>query len=106
MDAAFSFAGLSEELGGLLEDHDFLGAEELLTMALGRCRMAGAPRKQEAFIHYQFGRLYREWNKLSSAINHLNLAAELAALEADSILLVQIVEELKLARKGQHAQRP
>jgi hypothetical protein len=109
VDVTFSIAGLSESLSGLLEDRDFVGAEDLLSGALGSCRASSAGERSalEAFINFQYVRLYREWYNLSSAVNHLNLAAEIAtATSRDSLFLLQVIEELKLARKRQGAQRP
>jgi hypothetical protein len=100
MDAPLTLARLMEEFSALLESHDFEGAEELLSISIGSWP------KNEAFLHFQFGRLYRAWNKMSSAVNHLTKAAELTNSAADEILLIQVVEELKLARKRQFEQTP
>ena len=111
MDATFALAGLVEEFSQLLEDGDFAGGEELLTGALGSCRQgaragAGGPSLEEAFLHLQFGKLYGQWNKLSSSLNHLTLAAEIAHSRADSFLLLQIQTELRQVRHRQKDQKP
>lgn len=100
MDAPLTLAGLSEELNVLLDGKDYEGSEELLSQAMGFMP------KHEAFLHFQFGRLYVRWNKMSSAINHLGRAAELAKLKEDETLAVQIVEELRNARRAQAEQMP
>lgn len=101
MDASFPLARLIEEFGDLLDRRDYQGAEELLAGALGQAPCA----EHAAFLHLYYGRLYRRWNKLTSAIHHLNHAAELAAAR-DQFLTIQIVEELRAARQDQDAQRP
>lgn len=83
-----------------MDARDFEGAEEILASALR------APSPFDAFVHFQYGRLYRAWNKMTSAVNHLNHAAELAQQRADQMLLMQIVEELKAVKRAQLEQRP
>jgi len=100
MDAPLTLTGLIEELNILLEGRDFEGGEELLSAAIGN--MA----KHEAFLHYQFGKMYVRWNKMSSALVHLGRAAEIAKLKDDETLAVQIIEELRNARKIQAEQAP
>lgn len=100
MDATFSLARLIEEFNALCEAKDFEGAEELLAGALAR------QPQHEPFLHYQFGKLYAQWNKLSSAVNHLTRAAELANGKRDEIFMIQVVEELKQARNRQLMQQP
>jgi len=102
VDAAFSLAGLVEELGALLDAEDFEGAEELLTRAL----TASGGSKYDPFLHFQIGRVYIKWNKLSSALQHLGLAAEMAKLRDDEVLLFQVLEEFKSAKGLQLGQRP
>lgn len=101
MDASFSPSGLIEELNGLIDDGDFEGAEEVLTSAL-----ASAPARYESFFHYQLGRIYSKWNKMTSAVNHLSRAAELAHSSGDEIFLLQVSEELRSARAKQDLQKP
>jgi hypothetical protein len=100
MDAPLTLAGLNEELTTLLEERDYEGGEELLSFAMG------AMPKHQAFLHYQFGKMYVRWNKMSSALVHLGKAAELAKQKDDEVLAVQIVEELRAARKVQAEQAP
>ena len=100
MDASFTLEGLVEEFESLVDTGDFEGAEELLTQALG------ARPKLEAFFHYQYGRLYSRWNKLSSAQNHLHKAVELAKLTGDDLFAIQVVSELKAVKERQASQRP
>lgn len=100
MDAPLTLAGLNEDLNVLMECKDYEGSEELLSQAMGFMP------KHQAFLHFQFGRLYIRWNKISSAINHLGRAAELAKMKEDEALAVQIVEELRNARKVQAEQTP
>ena len=100
MDAEIAVTGLIEDFEAHLESGDFEGAEEILAGAL-----SGQPRL-EAFYHYQFGRLYGRWNKLTSAINHLTRSAELAKLNGDEIFLIQVSAELKSAKDRQAQQRP
>jgi len=88
---------MMEEIAALTESGDFSGAEELLTASL-----AHFP-KHEPFLHFQFGRLYVRWNKLTSALNHLGRAAELSR---DEILLLQVVEEVRVAKGKQALQTP
>jgi hypothetical protein len=100
MDAPLTLAGLNEEFNVLIENHDFEGGEELLSFAMGTMP------KHQAFFHFQLGRMYVRWNKMSSALAHLGKAAELAQKNADEILALQIVEELRSARKIQSEQQP
>ncbi len=100
MDAALSLAGLVEEFNALVEAQDFEGAEELLAQAISQ------HSKHEPYLHFQMGRMYLQWNKLSSAINHLSKAAEMAKQNSDEFFVLQVVEELKLAKKRQVGQRP
>lgn len=100
MDAQIPAARLIEDFEAHLESGDFEGAEEILAASMG-----GQPRL-EAFYHYQYGRLYGRWNKLTSAINHLAKSAELAKLAGDEIFLIQVSAELKVARDRQASQRP
>ncbi len=97
MDAALAFTRLMDQLFALLEAQDFEGAEALLSAALGR------KNKYQAFLHFQLAVLYRQWNKLTSAVNHLHKAAELTKSE---ILVVQIRQELRRARTLQAEQQP
>ena len=103
MDAALALAGLIAEFGDLLEVRDFEGGEAVLTLALERAPVAYAP-----FVHFQFARLYREWNKLTSAIDHLNRATEFGAAPGglDPMMRLQITEELKLLKNRQATQKP
>lgn len=100
MDAALPIEGLIQEFSALVEAEDFEGAEELMAQALG------SQPNYEPFLHYQLGRMYIQWNKMSSAVNHLGKAAELAQARADALFLLQVVEELRLARKRQAEQCP
>jgi hypothetical protein len=101
MDVTLPIAGLITEFNELLETGDFEGAEEILASAL-----SGPAPQFAQFIHFQYGRLYVKWNKLTSAIHHLTKAAELAHAASDPLLLIQITEELKTAKKAQGKQRP
>lgn len=101
MDVAFSASRLMDELNGLLESHDFQGAEELLSQTIGT-----APERLHGFFHFQYGRLYVRWNKLTSAVNHLTKAAELAHMAGDEIFLLQVADELRAAKSKQSAQMP
>lgn len=101
MDAAFPLEGLITEFGGLLDARDFEGAEELMSSAL-----SSAAPDYRALLHYQMGRLYRRWNKLTSAINHFSLAAELAHAAGERIFLIQVMDELRGCRDEQARQRP
>lgn len=87
------------EFGDRLANRDFEGAEALLTAALET-----APGPAGAFVHLQFGRLYREWNKLTSAIDHLHRATEVAGV--DVLMRMQIAEELKMLKHRQAGERP
>ena len=100
MDAAFPITGLIEEFESLIAEGDFEGAEELLAQSMGQ-----APQL-EAFFHFQYGRLYSKWNKLTSAQNHLLKAAELAKLRGDELFTIQVVSELKVVKDKQAAQKP
>lgn len=103
MDVEIPASGLSsiiEDFERHLESGDFEGAEEILAAAIG-----GQPRL-EAFYHFQFGRLYSRWNKLTSAINHLIKSAELAKTAGDEIFLIQVSVELKSAKDRQASQKP
>lgn len=106
MDVEIPASGLSnvqsviEEFEAHLESEDFEGAEEILAAAIG-----GSSRL-EAFYHFQFGRLYGRWNKLTSAINHLVKSAELAKSSGDEIFLIQVSAELKSAKDRQAGQKP
>ncbi|HMN68249.1 MAG TPA: hypothetical protein PKC28_06885 [Bdellovibrionales bacterium] len=83
-----------------MDGGDLSGGEELLHRAIGeRPDLA-------AFFHFQFGRLYARWNKLTSATNHLNLAAELAHSKGDELFTIQVVNELSEVRRRQAEQRP
>ena len=98
MDASFTVTRLSEDLSVLMEDGDFEGAEELLSASLGTHPEWGA------FIHFHFGRLYRRWNKLTSAVQHLNQAVD--AAQGNDLFLIQVLDELNQAKRVQHNQRP
>lgn len=100
MDASFPLAGLIEEFNMLIDAQDYEGAEELLLMHLG-----SQPRF-EPFLHFQMGRMYSEWNKMSSALNHFTKAAELSKAAADELFLLQVLDEIKRARKRQAEQAP
>jgi hypothetical protein len=100
VDAQITAAGLIEDFEAHLESGDFEGAEEMLAAIMG-----SQPRL-EAFCHYQYGRLYGRWNKLSSAIHHLAKSAELAKLADDEIFLIQVSAELKSAKDRQAGQKP
>jgi hypothetical protein len=100
VDAQITTAGLIEDFEAHLESGDFEGAEEILAASMGT-----QPRL-EAFCHYQYGRLYGRWNKLSSAIHHLAKSAELAKLAGDEIFLIQVSTELKSAKDRQAGQKP
>jgi hypothetical protein len=100
LDAPFTLARLIAEFNALIRERDFEGAEELLTAGLNLFPA------NESFLHFQFGRLYREWNKLTSAINHLIRAVELCVASGDEILQIQVLEELKTTRESQLGQCP
>ena len=89
-----------QEFGELLEARDYEGAEELISAALAR------PSRYEALLHYQLGRLYRRWNKMTSALNHLTRAAELAHAANERIFLIQIMDEYRAAKDAQTRQSP
>lgn len=101
MDASFALTGLIEEFTQSLDQGDFEGAEEILSGALSTL-----PSQYEAFVHFQMGRLYNRWNKLTSSLNHLSLAAELAHKSQDQLFLLQVREELKAVKNAQTFQRP
>lgn len=100
MDASFTLTRLSEEFSTLVESGDLEGAEELLFAALG-CNpgMAG-------FIHYHFGKLYKRWNKLSSAVHHLHHAIDVTVGGGNEMFMIQILEELNSVKNEQRGQRP
>jgi hypothetical protein len=100
MDATLAFEGIISDFNALLESRDFEGAEETLVAALT------THREWEPLIHFQLGRLYRRWNKLSSSINHLTRAVEVLSQSSERLFLLQVTEELKLARQEQLLQRP
>lgn len=100
MDAAITLARLSENVSSLIEDGDFEGAEEMIASAL-----VETPQ-YSPFLHFQMGRLYRRWNKLTSAIHHLHHAVEAAQAEGNNLFLIQILDELNIAKKDQRDQRP
>jgi tetratricopeptide (TPR) repeat protein len=101
LDAPLTLTGLIEELNTLLEGDDYEGGEELLAQAFGQL-----PAKHEAFLHFQFGKVYVRWNKLSSALEHFGKAAELSKISGDEMLMIQAVEELRQAKKLQAEQAP
>jgi hypothetical protein len=101
VDAQITAAGLIEDFEAHLESGDFEGAEEILAATI-----IGSQPRLEAFCHYQYGRLYGRWNKLSSAIHHLAKSAELAKLAGDEIFLIQVSVELKAAKDRQAGQKP
>lgn len=100
MDAAIALARLNETVSTLIEDSDFEGAEEMLSAAL-----IESPQ-YSPFLHFQLGRMYRRWNKLTSAIHHLHHAVEAAQAEGNNLFLIQILDELNIAKKDQRDQRP
>lgn len=100
MDAAFALARLTEDVNSLVEAGDFEGGEAVLEGALAQYADF-AP-----FLHFQMGRLYRRWNKLSSAIHHFHHAVEGAQSRGENLFLIQILDELNLAKKDQLDQRP
>ncbi len=100
MDVALALTRLTEDFNALLEDGDFEGAEELLSSALH-----GQPAARP-FLHFQFGRLYSRWNKLTSAIHHLNHAVDLSIAESNSLFLVSVLDELNNVKRRQLDQRP
>lgn len=102
MDVALTLEGLISDLNDLLEVDDFEGAEALMLIALA----SPLHIEREYFLHYQLGRVYSQWNKMSSSIAHYGLAAELAYQRADEVFLLQIREDLKSAKKRQHEQKP
>lgn len=100
MDVALALTRLIEEFNALLEDRDFEGAEELLNSALHD--QPGA----RPFLHFQLGRLYHRWNKLTSAVHHLNHAVDLSIAENNSLFLVSVLDELNNVKRRQLDQRP
>ena len=100
MDAAFAITGVIEAFESLTANGDFEGAEELLSQSLSTSPQFAA------FFHFQYGRLYSKWNKLTSAQNHLLLAAELAKSRGDELFAIQVVSELKAVREKQAGQKP
>lgn len=100
VDAAFALARLNESAAALMEDGDFEGAEELLSAAFIE------HPKFTPFLHFQMGRLYRRWNKLTSAIHHLHHAVEATQAQGQDLFLIQILEELNLAKRDQSSQKP
>jgi hypothetical protein len=84
----------------LLGAQDFEGAENLLLFSLG------ATPKNDAYLHLQLGKMYVVWNKLTSSLNHLTKAAELAQSAENEMLVLQVLEELKAARARQQEQAP
>ncbi len=100
MDASLTLARLNENVSSLIEDGDFEGAEEMLSAAL-----VESPQ-HSPFLHLQMGRMYRRWNKLSSAIHHLHHAVEAAQAQGNNLFLIQILDELNIAKKDQRDQLP
>ncbi len=100
MDAAFALARLTEDVNALIEDGDFEGGEELLESAFAR------HPELSTYLHFQMGRLYRRWNKLTSAIHHLHHAVERAQAEGENLFLIQVLDELTLTKRDQQGQRP
>jgi tetratricopeptide (TPR) repeat protein len=91
---------LFEEYATLYEESDYEGAEEILAQLLSLSPVL------EARIHYEYGRLYVRWNKLSSALKHFAVAAEKAHQRKDLLLLAQINVETKFAKDRQAEQKP
>ena len=100
MDEALALARLIEEFNLCREQGDQEGAEAVLYSALE------LGPDFEAFVHFQFGRLYGEWNKLTSAINHLSRAAELLDTRRDVTLWIQVTGEIESLRQRQALQKP
>ena len=100
MSSSQDLAQLIEEYQALVEAKDFEGAEAVLSVGLEQTP------QYEAFLHFQFGLLYSAWNKLTSAINHLNRAIEILDPEMDATLWIQVTGELKSARRHQADQQP
>jgi hypothetical protein len=100
VDAPLTLEGLISELNDLLDLEDFEGAEALLLMSMA------AHAEREFFLHYQLGKVYSRWNKMSSAIAHYTKSAELAHERADEVFLIQIREDLKTAKRRQAEQKP
>lgn len=98
MDAEISPSGLIEELDALVESGDFEGGEEVLARAL-----AGAAGSMAAFYHFQYGRLYTRWGKLSSAIAHFHQAIDHST---DALFTMTVAQELRVVRERQMAERP
>lgn len=83
-----------------MDQQDLEGAEGFLSAALA------GPSSVQLMAHYQLGRLYLDWNKLSSAIAHLEQAVDLAQSEKENLFLIQIMSELERAKKIQRSQCP
>lgn len=103
MDAALNAQGLIEAFDDTVSAGDLAGAEELLASALGQAQF----KAYRALIHFQFGRLYRRWNKLSSALSHLDLALDhLAGKRGDRQFYLLVLQERRAARDAQIIQTP
>ena len=100
MQSGLRLSQLLEDIDHLMGAQDFEGAELVLGRALSEIP------DQEAFLHFQYGRLYLAWNKMSSAINHLNRATEILDPNRDATLWAQVTGELRLARRRQADQQP
>lgn len=100
MDVALALTRLTEDFNALLEENDFEGAEELLSAALHN-QQAVRP-----FLHFQLGRLYHRWNKLTSAVHHLTHAVDLSIAEGNQLFLVSVLDELNQVKRQQLDQRP
>lgn len=100
MDVEIPFEGLMLALSDLVEAGDFEGAEDHLNSCLAEAS------QYEALLHLEFGRLYLRWNKMSSAIAHLNRAAEAAYTRGERAVLLQVRMELKSAKLAQAEQKP
>lgn len=82
---------------------DWTGAEEILGAALGRKNL----KAYRALLHYEFGRLYQRWNKLSSAVSHYERALdELVRPRSERQFRLIILQELRSAREAQASQQP
>jgi thioredoxin-like negative regulator of GroEL len=90
---------LIDALDQLLTNRDFEGAETLLYDAL-----ASWPVKRHAELHLHLARVYRAWNKLTSAIDHVMRAAERGTTDAG--VRRQIDEQLASLRRAQSEQNP
>ena len=109
MDASLDVARLGaarriESAGLLLAEEDFAGAEGVLLGGLEEAHRG--PASDLAMLHYHLGRLYRRWNKLSSAIHHLHHAFDHTPTVSENWLQLQILEELNAVKKEQLRQRP